>query len=303
MTDNAVPTVVGLGELLWDVFPDGRRPGGAPANVAFQANQLGCRGLIATRIGNDPDGDALLRELEEFGLDLSAVQRDPEHPTGTVTVTLQDGHPEYVIHENVAWDFLMLDESLTRAIQQCDAVCFGTLAQRHPVARETIHRALALAGAGAMRIYDVNLRQSYYEVEFIEASLRLASHVKLNDEEVQLLAPLLKLPCDEVEFGRGLLECYGPAVVCITRGARGCMVLSRSEIHHVPGRAVKVADTVGAGDAFTAGLICSQLRGWPLALCAEFANRVGAMVASRAGAMPRLQREFAQLIEQYSPGP
>jgi fructokinase len=303
MTADALPIVVGLGELLWDVFPDGRRPGGAPANVAFQANQLGCRGLIATRVGTDSDGEALLRELQNFGLDLSAVQRDQKHPTGTVTVTLIDGHPDYVIHENVAWDFLELNESLQNAVQRCAAVCFGTLAQRHPVTRETIHRALALASAGTLRIYDVNLRQSYYAADCIEASLRLASHVKLNDEEVQLLAPLLKLPNDEVEFGRAVLEKYGPGVVCITRGARGCTVLSRSEIHHVPGRAVKVADTVGAGDAFTAGLISSQLRGWPLALCAEFANRVGAMVASRAGAMPDLQREFSQLLQQYDPGP
>ena len=138
------PPVIGLGELLWDVFPDSRRPGGAPANVAFQATQLGGRGLVASRIGDDPLGRELTDVLQERGLDLSLVQTDAIHPTGQVTVDLSDGgHPDYVIHENVAWDFLEPADELLAAASQAAAVCFGTLAQRTAVSREAIHTALA----------------------------------------------------------------------------------------------------------------------------------------------------------------
>jgi fructokinase len=300
MSTSTLPVVVGLGELLWDDFPDGKRPGGAPANVAFQANQLGCQGLVATRVGTDASGDELLEQLRQKGLNLSTVQRDPEHPTGLVTVSLKDGIPTYQIHENVAWDFLQLDDSLASAMKGADAVCFGTLAQRNAASRETIHQAVALTPENCLRVYDVNLRQNYYQKDWIEASLKLASVVKLNDEEVEILAPVLELSADHQEFARGLIRTYGPRLVCITRGAKGCLVVTERESHDIPGKAVKVADTVGAGDAFTAGLIVAQLRNWPLGLSAEFANRIGGLVASRQGAMPDLAAEFAQLTQQYS---
>lgn len=294
------PIVIGLGELLWDVFPDGRRPGGAPANVAFQAGQLGCRGALVTRVGADADGDDLLAELGRKGLDLSAVQRDREHPTGRVTVTFTgQGQPQYVIHELVAWDFLQADEPLARAMHGAAAVCFGTLAQRNPVSRKTIQAAVAMTSPQCLRVYDVNLRQKFYDRDWIEQSLQLASIVKLNDEEVALLAELMQLPADHTAFGRALIERWGPRIVCVTRGAKGCCVVTATQSHEIPGRAVKVADTVGAGDAFTAGLITGELAGWPLALSAEFANQVGGLVASRPGAMPDLQREFQQLLAQY----
>lgn len=300
MSTSTLPVVVGLGELLWDDFPDGKRPGGAPANVAFQANQLGCRGLVATRVGTDASGDELLEQLSQKGLSLSAVQRDPEHSTGLVTVSLTNGIPTYQIHENVAWDFLQLEDSLASAMKEANAVCFGTLAQRNAASRDVIHQAVELTSPDCLRVYDVNLRQNYYQKDWIEASLRLATIVKLNDEEVEILAPVLDLPTDHLEFARSLIRTYGPRLVCITRGAKGCLVATQSESHDIPGKAVKVADTVGAGDAFTAGLIVAQLRKWPLGLSAEFANRVGGMVASRQGAMPDLVAEFKQLTEQYA---
>jgi fructokinase len=302
MTSAAPPRVIGLGELLWDDFPDGRRPGGAPANFAFQANQLGCHGQVVTRVGVDSSGDELLAELSAKGLDLSAVQRDADHPTGRVSVTLDaHGHPQYVIHAGAAWDFLQQDAALEVALRAASAVCFGTLAQRSPASRAAIQAAVRLVPAGALRVYDVNLRQNYYAREWIEASLRHADIVKLNDEEVAILSGLLELPGDEAAFGKQLIADFGPRLVCVTRGARGCLLVSADAVHDIPGRAVKVADTVGAGDAFTAGLVASQLRGWPLPLCGEFANRVGGLVASRPGAMPDLKREFAQLLAQYQP--
>jgi len=301
MSTTQSPVVIGLGELLWDDFPDGKRAGGAPANVAFQANQLGCQGLMATRIGADAEGDELLNVLTAKGLDLSAVQHDPEHPTGRVTVKLTDGIPQYQIHEQAAWDFLELNDPLRSAMQRAAAVCFGTLAQRTRTSREAIQAAVSLTEPECLRVYDVNLRQNYYQAGWIQQSLRLANIVKLNDEEVRILGPLLGLPEDETEFARNISFLFGPRIVCVTRGARGCLIVTRTETHDIPGRPVKVADTVGAGDAFTAGLIAAQLRNWPLALSGEFANRVGGMVAARQGAMPELREEFAQLLDQYAP--
>lgn len=296
-----LPIVIGLGELLWDDFPDGKRPGGAPANFAFQANQLGARGLVATRVGTDGEGDELLEYLSAKQLDLSVVQRDSLHPTGRVTVQLANGIPAYQIHENAAWDFLELDSSLSTAMQSAGAVCFGTLAQRNAASRETIQGAVALTTPECLRVYDVNLRQQFYQGDWVRDSMQLATIVKLNDEEVGLLAPVLKFSSDQTLFARQVIQMFGPRIVCITRGAQGCLIVTADERHEIPGRAVKVADTVGAGDAFTAGLVASQLRQWPLALSGEFANRVGGMVAARQGAMPDLRREFAQLIEQYAP--
>jgi len=295
------PAVLGLGELLWDDFPDGKRTGGAPANVAFQVNQLGCRGLIASRVGNDADGAELLQVLAAQGLDLSCVQKDSEHSTGRVTVELSHGIPSYQIHENSAWDFLELDETFTEAAQQASAICFGTLAQRNPPSRETIQKMVALTSPECLRVYDVNLRQRFYQSGWVQHSLKLANIVKLNDEEVRTLGPLLGLPVDEVEFSRNICHLFGPQIVCVTRGAQGCLIVTKFEEHDIPGRPVKVADTVGAGDAFTAALIVAQLKKWPLPLSGEFANRVGGIVASRQGAMPDLRREFEQLLEQYAP--
>lgn len=284
-----LPSVVGLGELLWDVFSDGKRPGGAPANVAFQAGQLGCRGIVASRVGADPEGDEILEFLQRQGIDVTAIQRDRQYPTGRVTVTLSpQGQPSYVIHEEVAWDFLECNELLCTVMAEAAAVCFGTLAQRSDVSRRAIHEAVRATRGECLRVYDVNLRQQYYQTEWIEASLGLADIVKLNDDEVALLAPLLEVPVDHVEFSRAVMANWGPRMVCVTRGASGCLVVEADSVHSIAGRMVKVADTVGAGDAFTAALIVAQLQGWSVERSADFANYVGGLVASHHGAMPDL---------------
>ncbi|MGH7130220.1 MAG: PfkB family carbohydrate kinase, partial [Planctomycetaceae bacterium] len=154
---QAAPIVVGLGELLWDEFPDGRRPGGAPANVAFQANQLGLRGVVCSRIGRDEPGDALLEFLSDHGLETMHIQRDADRPTGRVTVeTDQTGSPRYVIHEHVAWDAIDCDRRTEELMAAAAAVCFGSLAQRSPTSRESIHRALAATRPDCLRVFDVN---------------------------------------------------------------------------------------------------------------------------------------------------
>ena len=298
MNEAERPIVVGLGELLWDVFPDSRRPGGAPANVAFQANQLGCRGIVSSRVGCDPLGDELIDFLTSQGLAVDCVQRDPRHPTGTVTVdTSRADHPDYVIHQEVAWDYLTFDADLKRLAARASAVCFGTLAQRSPVAREAIQKTLEAVRPDCLVVYDVNLRQRWYQRETVQRSMARARIVKLNADEVTVLASLLETgTADPEPFARVIQTRYGVETVCITRAERGCLLVGPKATVDRPGVPVAVADSVGAGDAFTAALIVSHLRGWPLEAQAELANRVGALVASRPGAMPPLVDEFAALL-------
>ena len=293
-------SVVGLGELLWDVFPDGKRPGGAPANVAFQAQQLGCQGVVASRVGADAEGEELIRFLKTKGLDTSAIQGDSQHPTGRVTVEVTGpGQHEFMIHEGVAWDHLKWNPDLQKVMKSAAAVCFGTLAQRSAGSRESIQSAVQATPAECLRVYDVNLRQHYYDRDWIADSLKLANVVKLNDSEVTALAPLLDLSPMQADFARELLTGWELDLVCITRGEQGALITDQSSTYEIPGRKVDVVDTVGAGDAFTAGLIVSRIQGWPWKRCGMFANRVGGLVASRSGAMPELKREFQSLKAEF----
>jgi fructokinase len=296
------PIVVGLGELLWDCFPDLRRPGGAPANVAFHAGQLGCRGVVCSRVGRDAAGDELVEFLAAQGIATQWVQRDDAHPTGTVSVGMgRDRQHHFTIHENVAWDYLELNDGLKELMAAAAAVCFGTLAQRSPTTRRTILKALTAVGRDCLIVYDVNLRQEFYRRGWIEESLVAAQIVKLNLEEVAVLAELLGTgPPDPVPFARAIQEQFGVETVCVTRGKLGSLVIEKNGVHDVPAVTVKVADTVGAGDAFTAALIYTRLCGWPTARGAAFATRVGALVAQHPGAMPPLRDEIAALAAEFA---
>ncbi len=301
MNEQDRPVVVGLGELLWDIFPDVRRPGGAPANVAFQAEQLGCRGTVCSRVGRDPLGDELVKFLADQGLSTASIQRDSVHPTGTVTVdTSRPDHPEYVIHENVAWDHLVLDEHLRQLAREAAAICFGTLAQRSPESRVTIQQVLEEASSQCLLVYDVNLRQQWYDRDWIEASLEKAHCVKLNADEVLVLADLLQVgTADHRAFAEAIRLRFDVDAVCITRGPDGCLMSGPDMAVDYPGIKVNVVDAVGAGDAFTAAWIHARLLGWDLAAQASFANQIGALVASRPGAMPPLADEFAAIARRF----
>ena len=291
--------VLGIGELLWDCFPDRRRPGGAPANVVFHATQLGHHGILGSRVGDDSDGDDLRNVLTDRGIDLACLQRDTDRPTGRVTVDISDpSAPRFEIHEDAAWDAIELDQQLADVAGRSSALCVGTLAQRSARSRETIRRCLQMAH-GALTVYDVNLRPPYYRPEWIEATLALVKVVKLNDEEVEILDSLLNMRAgDGAAFSRGIIERFGVELVCVTRGAAGCLAVTRGEVHEEPGLPVQVVDTVGAGDAFTAGLITGLLRGWDVARTSRFANRLGARVAGSAGAMPELRGVLTGQLEE-----
>lgn len=302
MPESNPPLVIGLGEVLWDLFPNALKPGGAPANVAFQAGQLGGVGAVASRVGHDDLGDRLVAYLRERGLDLSALQRDPEHPTGRVTVDVSDPHhPRYIIHEHVAWDFIAADEALLSLARRADAICFGSLAQRAPASRAAIHAALASARPQCLIVFDINLRQHWWDIDGITQSIRASKVVKLNHDEVATLAPLLNASAEPVAFARFIQQEHGIETVCITRAEHGCLLVRGDEVVDLPGIQVNVVDAVGSGDAFSAALIIATLRNWPLRATGELANRVGALVASRPGAMPDLRTEFADLLRELQP--
>jgi len=280
--------VVGLGEVLWDLLPAGACLGGAPANFAYITTLMGDQGIVASCVGEDSRGIEALRRMEELGLDIDHVQTDRQYPTGVVNVNLDgEGLAQYEIAHPVAWDFLRWTGDWERLAAEIDAVCFGSLAQRSETSRVTIRRFVKAASQHTVRVFDVNLRQSYYSKDVLSESMRLANIVKFNDEELPQIMTLMRFPHkDDVTSARLLLRECELDVVCITRGGRGSILVQGDEVSEHPGFRVTVADTVGSGDAFTAGLLHEYLHGASLDLMNEVANLVGAWVASEAGAMP-----------------
>jgi fructokinase len=290
--------VLGVGELLWDLLPDGKQMGGAPANFAYHAGALGAEATLITRVGNDPLGAELVRRLAALGLATDLIQIDDQTPTGTVTVQLAaDGQPQFTIHEGVAWDRLEINSAALAAVAAADAICFGSLAQRREPSRGTIQALMAAARAQALRVFDVNLRQHYYSGALIEQSLSQANVLKLNDSELPILATLLGLDGSPEEQLGQLEQRYELRLVALTRGAHGSLLYAAGHWSHHPGLPVKVKDTVGAGDAFTAAMVLGLLAGMDLEGINQQANEVARHVCSQAGATPplpkALRRSFA----------
>ena len=284
--------VVGLGEVLWDLLPGGACLGGAPANFAYITTLMGNQGIVASCVGEDSRGLEALRRMEELGLDIDHVQTDRQHPTGTVHVDLDgNGQPRFEIAREVAWDYLQWTLDWQHLAETCDAVCFGSLAQRSEASRSMIRRFLAACAPDTLKIFDVNLRQSYYTAEILSQSMNAADIVKLNEDELPKIMSLSKGPHDgDLNSARKLIRDYDLKMVCLTRGGRGSVLVTDTDSSEHPGFKVRVADTVGSGDAFTAGLVHEYLHGASLDLMNEVANLVGAWVASEVGAMPTPKR-------------
>ncbi len=299
------PTIIGLGEALFDVFPDREVLGGAPLNAAVHAHQLvrglGGFGLPLSRVGQDELGGRLLEELSARGIPVLGIQIDERKPTGRVLVTFRDGEPDYEIAEDVAWDWLEFDENWQQLADGCHAVCFGTLAQRSPRSRSTIQSFLRHA-TNAIRMFDVNLRQSYFSAEIARQSVELATVVKLNEAELPRVVRLLGIADENAtpeEQAEALRRRFGLEVVVLTRGAEGTLLFSNQgtiagESIHYPLQAG--ADSVGAGDACSAGILVGLLLGWPLQDVVGLANAAGAFVASQPGATPELPRSLIDLV-------
>jgi len=295
MTDE--PLIVGIGEALYDLLPIGPVLGGAPLNATVQAHQIGLvlggQAVMASRIGKDELGQSMIDNLRSRGMDSSSLQKDPEAPTGTVKVTLRGTEPEYKIIEDVAWDRFDWNDTLTTLAKRCDAVCFGTLGQRRQPARGTIQRFVETADQ-AVRLFDVNLRQHYFSRDVLESGFFSASIVKMNEEELPIVAPLLDATGDKSAIEQ-LVERFNLSLFVLTRGKLGTKLFSSSET--VEGRTARFApeenaDSVGAGDACSAAILHGAVRGWPLQRTADMANQLGAYVASRSGATPELPAEL-----------
>jgi fructokinase len=300
--------IVGLGELLWDMLPGGKRLGGAPANFSVMSARLGNRAVIASRLGNDALGREARSYLAPLPAELDSIQEDAKHPTGSVAITLTAGQAEYVIHEPVAWDFIEFTPQWKQLASQADAVCFGTLAQREPVSRKAIHAFLAATRRECIRVFDVNLRKPFYSRGVVEDSLAKATILKLNDAEMPQVLQLLKLdvgasaaeldPAALRKGARALLDDFPLQLVCVTMGGSGSLLVTRETFHQHPGIPIEVVDTIGAGDAFTAALTSYYLQKTPLPVLNEAGNRWGSWVASQAGAMPALSEEKREEIER-----
>lgn len=282
------PIVVGMGEALWDVLPDGKKIGGAPANFAFHAGQAGMDSRVVSAVGTDALGEEALAALEGKGLNIEAVAR-VDFPTGVVNVSLgEQGIPQYDICEGVAWDNIPFTPALANLASQAQAVCWGSLAQRNEVSRKTIFSFLDAMPSDEerLKVFDINLRQQFYTLEIIEASCRRANVLKINDEELVLVSELLRLGAGSPEvLCRSLMERYGLRILVLTCGANGSYVFTSVETSYRVTPKVQVADTVGAGDSFTATLVGELLRKTPVGVAHEHAVEVAAYVCTQQGAM------------------
>ena len=286
-------TILGLGEILWDLLPSGKQLGGAPANFAYHAHALGAESWLVTRVGQDPLGREILDRLRALALPTECVAVDPAAPTGTVSVELAaDGQPRFIIHEHVAWDHIVTDAVSLAAAGRADAVCFGTLAQRSEPSRASIRALVAATPPGALRVFDINLRQQFYSRETIETSLELANGLKINDAELPVVAELLGLTGHGPEQLAELARRFSLRLVALTRGNSGSLLFSSDHWSDHPGLRVAVKDTIGAGDSFTAAMVLGFLSGWPLDQINQRANEIAAFVCTQAGATPSLPAEL-----------
>ena len=276
--------IVGIGEILWDMLPTGKALGGAPANFAYHAKRLGEDGWAVSAIGNDALGREIMEIVMEKGLKnlISVTSR----PTGTVQVSLDaKGVPSYTIMEDVAWDNIPFTPQMAALASRADAVCFGSLVQRGN-SRDSVLRFLRAMRPEALRVFDINLRQHYYSKEVIDESLQLSDILKINDEEIRIVAELFGLGGDDTAACRASIERYGLKLVILTRGADGSEVITADEAIPQAVGQVEVVDTVGAGDSFTAAFVVAYLRGDSLADAQRLANETAAYVCSCKGAMP-----------------
>ena len=306
MDEGAAPPnqprpVVGLGELIWDILPEGRRLGGAPSNFAYVSRLLGAEAAVATRIGRDALGAEAVEKLERAGVSTRFVQVDEEHPTGTVGCVIgEGGEAHFNVNQNSAWDYLEWTDEWARLAASTDVVCFGTLGQRHPAARATVQRFLEATRADALRLFDVNLRHSFFTPEMLSRSLSHATVVKLNEEELAAAAGMLSLSASGARAtAEALMSRFPVMLVAVTRGARGSLLVSRAGgADEHAGFRTPVVDTIGCGDAFAATLALCLRRGATLAFSNEVANRVGAWVATQPGGTPEADpATIARLLE------
>jgi len=284
---NGSKKVIGIGEILWDLLPEGKQLGGAPTNFAYHARQLGLDSSIISSVGNDELGQEIIHNIKEAGI-ISFID-SIDKPTGTVSVKLdKNGIPNYVIHEDVAWDFITPSESAIEFASRADAICFGTLAQRSETSYYSIQETLKTVPDTALKVFDINMRQRFYNETIIRNSLQKANVLKINDEEILVFADIFGISGDEFEIMHQIIDNHQLKILALTKGAHGSWLISREEDSYLDTPNVSIADTVGAGDSFTAGLVAGLLNNKPLKEIHRSAVDISAFVCTQKGATPIL---------------
>ncbi|MBN2618111.1 MAG: carbohydrate kinase [Spirochaetales bacterium] len=284
--------IVGLGEILWDVFPDGAKLGGAPGNFAMHVNSLGEEGWVVSSIGKDELGIKAKEIFDSRGLKYNVEEVDT--PTGTVVVTLDShGKATYDFTKNSAWDNITLNTNAINLAKECDCVCFGSLGQRSKKSRDSIYRFLDSTRQNCIKIFDINIREKYYSLDIIMESLKRATVLKLNDEELPLLREMLNLPKSDEEAISEIKEKFNLDLVILTMGSNGSLLFrDKDNKSFVKPPKIDVVDTVGAGDSYTAAVAVGLLRGDSLDDINNKANKVAAYVCTQKGGTPKLNTFF-----------
>jgi fructokinase len=293
--------VIGVGEVLWDLLLTGPQLGGAPANFAYHAHALGAQAQVITRVGQDDYGREIIRRFHEMGLPETGVQVDETAPTGTAKVALSgDGLAHFTIQENVAWDHIAVTPQALVTTSEAHAICFGTLAQRCETSRNTIQHLVAATPPDALCVFDINMRQGFYSRDVVKKSFQLANVLKLNDDELPRLADMFRLTGSTEDQIEQLAHTFSLRLVALTRGPNGSLLYQKDNDNNevrwsdCPSHPVKVVDTVGAGDSFTAALVLGLLQKMDLDEINSIANAVARYVCSQPGATPTMPVEFAQ---------
>ncbi len=288
--------IVGMGEALWDVLPDGRKIGGAPANFAYHVSQFGLPGCVVSAVGDDELGREIRECFDAVGLNYKVAT--VPYPTGVVLVSLDErGIPQYEIKQDVAWDNIPFTAELEELARNTRAFCFGSLAQRNTVSRHTIGRFIDLMphGDGELVVFDINLRQNFYSPELLADSIERCNILKINDEELDILSNMWGLPSSDFESAcRELIARFDLKMLILTCGVNGSYIFTPDGVSYQPTPVVEVADTVGAGDSFTGSFIASLLRGRTVAEAHKTAVETSAFVCSRHGAMPPLPSSLTE---------
>jgi fructokinase len=287
--------VAGIGEILWDLLPEGKKLGGAPANFAYHAKVLGAESFAISSVGDDPLGKEIVDQLELNQLSTGYIEVSHLHPTGTVEVKLDDkGKPDFIIHKDVAWDYIFYSNNVAELAGSLDAICFGSLAQRSEGSRNSIRQMIDSTSKECLRIFDINMRQDYYNYDIVNESLKVANCFKLNEDEFPIVADMFSIVGNEEVILNEILSKFDLQIIALTKGGEGSILHTNSESSFLSSVEVEAIDTVGAGDAFTAAMGVGLLKNLPLKTIHEQATQLSAYVCTQNGAMPGLPEELVK---------
>lgn len=285
--------IAAFGELLWDLLPNGKVLGGAPANFIYRINSFGDNGTLLSKVGNDKAGKEAREALKNLGVSDENVQTDYEFPTGSVKVKIDNfGNADYNIITDVAYDHIEINTEMMDAFGQADCVCFGTLVQRYGISKNTL-RELIHESSEVVKFLDINLRKKCYTAASIEDSLRMTNILKTNDEELLITKDLLNLKHENLkDLAQETIEKYNLEIILCTLGSNGAFCLTNEDVfYYDPGYQISLGDTVGSGDAFSAGFVHYYMNGYPIDEALRFGNAAGAMVATTTGATSPIAKE------------